>query len=206
MQGAQKENFEFFHTLQGCVICFNTISKEYIKKVIHNMDKAETYARIRGGLHVPSNRSLMSFGGKRQTEPLLPRISEHRPCSRKPFARSKKHIPQQKRQLTPDQEALDLQRTGKLSRRRKDINKIQCLFCSTELVTSTTFCVCDAKDTNLSKGQEEQAQTSLQEGFDHIQALPTLEMRPQILRSKIYGQTKSASTIRQSQGPLPKGR
>ena len=42
MEGAQKENFEFHKTLAGCVICFNTIPKECIKKVIHFREKAGT--------------------------------------------------------------------------------------------------------------------------------------------------------------------
>ena len=60
MEGAQKENFNFCQILNGCVICFNTISKAYIQKVIHIRDKTETYGRIRGAVaHIPSTRTLV---------------------------------------------------------------------------------------------------------------------------------------------------
>ena len=61
LEGAQQEDFKFYHTLHGCVIFFNTISKKYITKVTHIWEKTETYARIRGAVaHIPSKRALMS--------------------------------------------------------------------------------------------------------------------------------------------------
>ena len=39
MEGAQNNNFKFYQTNNGCVICFDTIPKEYIKKVIHIRDR-----------------------------------------------------------------------------------------------------------------------------------------------------------------------
>ena len=35
-EGAQDEDFKFYKTVEkGCVVCFNTIFKEYTKRVIH---------------------------------------------------------------------------------------------------------------------------------------------------------------------------
>ena len=54
VEGAQKNNLKF-QTLNGCVVCFDKIPKEYIKKVIHIRDRADTEARIRGSVaHIPS--------------------------------------------------------------------------------------------------------------------------------------------------------
>ena len=50
MKGAQQEDFKFFQTLNGTVICNNTISNVYIRKVIHIRDKAEIYVNIRGAV------------------------------------------------------------------------------------------------------------------------------------------------------------
>ena len=50
MEGAQQTDFKFYQTINGCVSCLNTIPKEYIKKVIHIREKADTYARIRGAV------------------------------------------------------------------------------------------------------------------------------------------------------------
>ena len=38
MQGAQKENFEFYQIFGGCIICFDTIPKEHVKNFIHIRD------------------------------------------------------------------------------------------------------------------------------------------------------------------------
>ena len=48
------------------VICFNTIPKECIKKVIHISGRAETYVRIRGSVaHLPSKRTLVTTPWKK---------------------------------------------------------------------------------------------------------------------------------------------
>ena len=48
MVGAQ----QFYQTLNGGLICFNTIPQEHIEEVDHIRDMAETYARIRGTFSV----------------------------------------------------------------------------------------------------------------------------------------------------------
>ena len=57
-----------------------------------------------------------------------------------------------------------------------------------DYVAGTTFCVCGAKRTHLPNGQEEQAQTSVNEGCAYNQALAKLEIRPQNLRGNTCGQ------------------
>ena len=53
VEGAWKKNLKFFKTLNGCALCFDTIPKEYIKKVIHIRDRA----RNRGSVtHIPSKK------------------------------------------------------------------------------------------------------------------------------------------------------
>ena len=74
-------------------------------------------------------------------------------------------------------------------------------FCST-LSQAQRF-VSGVKQTNLSKDQEEQARTSLQEGFAYIKALTKLEIPLQDLGGTIYGEQSTAG-VRQGQGPSPK--
>ena len=51
---------------KGCVVSFNTISKEHIKRVIHVRGKTETHARIRDAItSIPSKRSLMTARWKK---------------------------------------------------------------------------------------------------------------------------------------------
>ena len=68
------------------------------------------------------------------------------------------------------------------------------------------FCVCGALHTNLSLEQGQQAQTLLQEGSAHIQARTKLEMRPQDLRGKIYGQSSTQQQYCKAKNHSPKGR
>ena len=46
MEGAQKKNLKFYQTLNGCVVCFDTIPREHIKKVIYIRDRADTKTKI----------------------------------------------------------------------------------------------------------------------------------------------------------------
>ena len=43
-EGREERKPQVLQTLNGCFICFNTIAKEYVKKVVHTRDKAETCA------------------------------------------------------------------------------------------------------------------------------------------------------------------
>ena len=61
MEGAQKKNLKFDQTLNGSVICFDTIHLEYIKKAIHTRDRAEAEGRTHGSVvHIPSKRTLVT--------------------------------------------------------------------------------------------------------------------------------------------------
>ena len=61
MEGAQKKNLKFDQTLNGSVICFDTIHLEYIKKAIHTTDRAEAEDRTHGSVvHIPSKRTLVT--------------------------------------------------------------------------------------------------------------------------------------------------
>ena len=100
-------------------------------------------------------------------------------------------IPQTKWRHSPNKETLDHQNKGHFDEDEKTSKRIQCPLCSTDLVADTTFCVCGAQQTHLSKEQQEQAQNSFQEGFAYIQALSKLEIRPQNLRGKTHGQSRA---------------
>ena len=65
--------------------------------------------------------------------------------------------------------------------------------------------VVHAMHTNLSKEQGQQTQTSLQEGSADIQARTKLEMRPQDLRGKIYGQSSTQQQYGKAENHSPKG-
>ena len=57
-RGRRAEDLKFFQTHTGCVICFDTIQKDYIKEVIHNRGRTDTNAKIGGAVaHIPSTRS-----------------------------------------------------------------------------------------------------------------------------------------------------
>ena len=73
----------------------------------------------------------------------------------------------------------------------KTSSRVQCKYCKMEIVMCTTFSVCGAEQPNLLKENEEQAQTSLQAGFAHIQSLTQLEIRPRKLKGNTYGQRRA---------------
>ena len=62
MESAQQDNFKIYQTLNGCVICFNTISKECIKQVIHIRRKSRDQRQDsrRGDTHTPSKRASVT--------------------------------------------------------------------------------------------------------------------------------------------------
>ena len=61
MEGAQKKNLKFDRTLNGCVICFDTIPLEYIKKAVRIRDRAKAKDRIHGSVaHIPSKRTQVT--------------------------------------------------------------------------------------------------------------------------------------------------
>ena len=88
---------------------------------------------------------------------------------------------------------MDLQRNGNFEDDEKTSNVMQRPVCSTDFVAGTTFCACGAKQTTLSKEQEEQAPHSLQEGFACIQALISQSSRYdlELLRGNVYGQSRA---------------
>ena len=110
MEGAQKHNLKVYQPLNGCVICLDTIPKEYIKKVIRIRDRADTKARICGSVaHEPpvttswwSQTMSISHAKVIGKDTLL----EETLCL------VQKHVPQTKRQHTPHQETRDLQWKG----------------------------------------------------------------------------------------------
>ena len=78
--------------------------------------------------------------------------------------------PKTKWKLAANQETIDLQREGNFEKDETTSKRIQCLFCSMDLVAGTTFCVRGAKETYLPKGQEEQERNSVQKDIAFIQA------------------------------------
>ena len=43
---AQAEHFQFYHTLNRCVICFDTVPKESLGRIIHIRDKAVRWHKL----------------------------------------------------------------------------------------------------------------------------------------------------------------
>ena len=122
--GAQKENFEFYKTLNGCLNCFTTISKKYIEKVNHIRHKAETYAKIRGAVaHIPSMRSLMSVPWRRTSSSTANVIGIDALLEEKLCARSKKQIPRTQGATFSEPGNLRLPEKRKLWRWRTDLKE-----------------------------------------------------------------------------------
>ena len=86
----------------------------------------------------------------------------------------------------------DLQRKGNLEEEGNTSSRVQCQCCNMANVVGTTFCACGAKQENLSKEQEEQARTSLQERFQYIHPFLTqLEIIPPNFRINIFGHSRA---------------
>ena len=181
MDGAQQENFEFYHTLNGCVVCCDTIPKEYIKNLIRIRDLRQVWRR--SGTHTVK-RTLVTVPWKKTKSTWIAKVIGKDGASQETRCVIEEQVPRTKWQLTP---TLDLQKKRNFDE-KKDSSIVQCQQCDMNKIIGTVFGSCGAKIPNLSEEQEEQAQTLLQEGFAYIQDHTQLEMRPRKLRGNIHGQ------------------
>ena len=86
MGRAQEKNIKFYHTFNGCIVCFDTIPKECTKKVIRSMDRTGTEAGLRGAVaHTLSEKDASDtiVEPDRQGVPLT-----EKGCRQRYFARS----------------------------------------------------------------------------------------------------------------------
>ena len=148
--------------------------------------------QIRGAVaHIPLKISLTTTLWEKTKSTSMAKVLGKIPCWRQLFARANNTLhkqsgdsPQTKRPWT-SQQKWNFEQNETLKK------KVHGQCCNMTPVASTTFGACGVKQPNLSQEQEEQAQTSLQEGFAYIQALLQLEIRPRRLRCNICWQSKA---------------
>ena len=190
MEGAEREEFKFNQTLSGSVICFNTIPWEYIKKVMHIRDKADTprfaaqwrtYRQKERWWRLPWSKTRSTSCAN------VIRKRYVRGNSLRDWTTSSTHTWWH---LTSKRETLAYQRKENFKEDEHTSWRVQsCQHCKMENVVGTT--VCGPNQLNLSQEQEEQAQTLLQEGFAYNQALTQHEIRPRNLTGNIHGQSRA---------------
>ena len=182
MEGAQQENFELHQTLNGCVSCFN-----YSKNI------QRTYARIRGAVaHVPSERTLVTTPWEETKRTSSAKVigketqPKETPCAlRKQAPRTNGNLLQIRKPRTSIEKETS-------QRERKDLAESPVpLLQHGKGHKRNILRARGAKEQQLSKDQEEQAQTSLQECLKYIQSLTQPEKRNHKHRGNNKGQSRA---------------
>ena len=160
----------FCHTLNGC-------PTRTSRKSSTSGTRQRPTPRIRG---VVAHKPLLTKKStvESQRAPQLQKVIG--PCQRKLLTKCK---------LVPHPETLDLQSKGNFDEEGKTSPRLWCQHYSMENVIGTTFFVCGAKQQNLSNKHNGASSDFIQAGFEHIQSLTQLEIRPQKPRGNIHGQS-----------------
>ena len=150
-----------------------------------------------------TSRTSSTSGTRQRPTPRIRGVLAHKPLpppKKKHRGRSKSTSTAKGYRTLPEETANKVQTCPKsgssgppkqMERRRggKDLTEIPwCQYCSVEHVMGTTFFVCDAQQQNLSKKQNGASSDFTQAGFEHIQSLTQLEIRPQKPRGNIHKQ------------------
>ena len=182
MEDAQALNFKFYHTLKCCVTCFDI-------KTSSTSRKAETYSKIRGPLaHMPTKKDRNDSVVEKNK-----RNSHARVIGKRYFATGNSMRAKQGRSGLPEEK--------ELRRGRKEVMESPVPVRQHEKNIGTTFCACGDAATSVKKEKEEQARSSLQEGFTYIQALTQVEIR--LRKSTRESQQSKSSTTAPREGQRP---
>ena len=192
----KKEKFEFYQPLNGCVICFNTIPKQYIKTVTTSGTGRERRQDLRRGCArtvkeiiddgTVENNISTSVAKAIAKDTLLEGNSVRYP------------------QLAPNLETLDLQNKGTFLRRTKRPQRGVAALSAAWTLSQAQRSMFVGRATELV--ERRRGASIAPEGFACIQGL----MKPEIRRKKLERQhlrtQQNTAAVRQGQEPSPTGR
>ena len=144
---AQEEPLNFFWVLNGCVICFDTLPKECLKRVIETRDKAGPCTNTRVAVaYSPQSRHSDTAPKKRHQSNLHAVVVGRGTLLEETLGVTQTQQTNWVVQVSAA--SLELQKKGHLEEDEKtDSSRFHCSCCGNQYIIGTTFCRCGAKTT-----------------------------------------------------------